>query len=472
MQENSSSPIQSGMTAGGIREALKRFIAEEKKNSPLIFWSFLVGAFAGILGGVFRGCLQQIASWHERLALWSELPTYLGWVIPALFSGLLVFLSIYLVRRFAPETSGSGVQEIEGALDGIREIRWRRVLPVKFFAGLLSLGGGLVLGREGPTIQMGGSLGKMVSEWFKSSKDEAHVLMAAGAAAGLAAAFNAPLAGILFVIEEMRPQFKYTFGSFQAVMVASATGDFFVRVLMGQEPVIHMPIYHRPPLESLWIFLIFGAFFGFFGFFFNKFLLGTLDFFGRRKGWAYVLTGIYVGAFIGFLGWLFPGTTGGGYQVIPSAIDGDFTVTVLLLLFLFRYGTTVLSYGSGAPGGIFAPMLALGTLFGLWFGHVTDWLFPHLVEAPGVFVVAGMAALFSATVRAPLTGIALAIEMTGNYFLILPLIITCLSATLVAQGLGGRPVYTLLLERTIRLANQVAAALKKPETPLPRHSEQ
>ena len=114
----------------------------------------------------------------------------------------------------------------------------------------------------------------------------------------------------------------------------------------------------------------------------------------------------------------------------------------------------MISYGSGAPGGIFAPMLALGTLFGMWYGHIAHGFLPDLIVRPELFAVAGMAALFCATVRAPLTGIALTIEMTGNYYMILPLILTCLTATLVAEGLGGKPIYTVLLRRTLRLAKE------------------
>jgi CIC family chloride channel protein len=134
---------------------------------------------------------------------------------------------------------------------------------------------------------------------------------------------------------------------------------------------------------------------------------------------------------------------------------------ILLTLFVARFGTTAFSYGSGAPGGIFAPMLALGTLFGLWFGHFTHELFPAHVLHPEIFAVAGMGALFSATVRAPLTGIALAVEMTLNYSQILPLILTCMSATIVAQGLGGRPIYTILLHRTLKMAKSKTNEVKE-----------
>ena len=435
----------------------RRFLEAEIQNIPMFFWALLVGSMAGFVGAIFRIFLVEMTLWREALVDWAQHFSILSWLLPITFSAVLVYAAILLVRSFAPEAGGSGVQEIEGALDNVRPVRWKRVLPVKFVGGLLSLGGGLVLGREGPTIQMGGNIGQMIGEWFQVSRDEVHTLVAAGAGAGLSAAFNAPLAGILFVLEEMRPQFKYNFLSVQCVLIAAAVSDIVVRMLTSQGPVVAMSDFPSPPLSSLWLFLIFGALFGLFGFVFNRLLVATLNFFAGLRGWSYVLTGLYVGAFIGFLGWLFPDTIGGGYEVISQALGSKIPIATLLILFIARYGTTVLSYGSGAPGGIFAPMMALGTLFGMWFGHVAHVWFPGLVAHPGIFAVAGMGALFSATVGAPLTGIALAIEMTGNYQEILPLILTCMVATIVAHGLGGRPIYTVLLQRTLDLAKKATS---------------
>jgi CIC family chloride channel protein len=440
---------------------LKRFLEAEKKNTPVLFWALLVGSLAGLVGTVFQIILIAITRWRISLIGWAQNYDFISWGLPILLSAVMVYVALLIVRNFAPETSGSGVQEIEGALDEERPLRWKRVLPIKFLGGIFALGGGMVLGREGPTIQMGGNIGKMIGDLFKVPKDELHILVAAGAGAGLAAAFNAPLAGILFVIEEMRPKFKFTFLSFQSVMIASAMSDIVLRSLMGQGPDIVIPQYPPPALSSLWIFLIFGAIFGIFGYLFNHLLIVSLNLFSDLRGWLYIFTGLIVGAIIGLLGWLFPNTIGEGYDVIPKAIQNTLPVMTLLILFVARFGTTVFSYGSGAPGGIFAPMLALGTLFGLWFGHFTHELFPAHVLHPEIFAVAGMGALFSATVRAPLTGIALAVEMTLNYSQILPLILTCMSATIVAQGLGGRPIYTILLHRTLKMAKSKTNEVKE-----------
>ncbi len=438
----------------GLTRIITRLSKTEKGSSKVLLWALFVGSLTGCVGALFQLALAQMATLKTIFLHFLEGTPGLPLIGSIVLSAIMVFVAFLLVRKLAPETGGSGVQEIEGALDDLRPLRWKRVIPIKFFGGLLSLGSGMVLGREGPTIQVGGNIGKMISDIFGVNKEDAHALVAAGAGGGLSAAFNAPLAGILFVIEEMRPEFKYNFLSVQAVIIASASADIVLRIMVGQSLAIPMNALSTPPLPSLFLFLIFGCVFGVFGFFFNQLLVRTLNFFSNLTGWSFTLTGLIVGGLIGALVWLFPDAVGGGYVVIPKALSGSIPVMIMLLLFAVRFGTTMVSYGSGAIGGIFAPMLALGTLFGMWFGHFAHFLLPELVVQPEVFAVAGMAALFCATVRAPLTGIALTIEMTGNYLMILPLILTCFTATIVAQGLGGQPIYTVLLKRTLDLAKK------------------
>lgn len=443
----------------GINKVISKLSTSEKGSSIVLLWALIVGALTGCVGALFQIALAHIATIRDMILKLLEFTPGLPIIGSIVISGVMVYLTLLLIRKWAPETGGSGVQEIEGALDNLRPLRWKRVIPIKFFGGLLSLGSGMVMGREGPTIQIGGNIGKMVADIFKVSKIDTHALVAAGAGGGLSAAFNAPLAGILFVIEEMRPEFKYNFLTVQAVIIASATADIVLRIMVGQELAIPMNALSTPPLPSLFIFLIFGCVFGLFGFVFNQLLVRTLNFFSNLTGWPFTLTGLIVGGAIGALFWYFPDAVGGGYVVIPKALSGSIPVMMLLLLFFVRFGTTMVSYGSGSIGGIFAPMLALGTLFGMWFGHFAHFLVPELVVQPEVFAVAGMAALFCATVRAPLTGIALTIEMTGNYLMILPLILTCFTATIVAQGLGGQPIYTVLLKRTIDIAKKTGQML-------------
>jgi len=432
------------------RWILGRFMEAQRRDAPLMLWALIVGTLAGLVGGGFRYFVERLADLRVRFDAGD-----LGFGVPgpweaAGLSALLAMAAVWLVRRYAPEASGSGVQEVEGALDGIRPVRWWRVLPVKFGAGALAMSSGLLMGREGPTIQMGAALGRMLSDTFHLRAEHAHVLLAAGAGAGLTAAFNAPLAGMLFVIEEMRPQFHYNAISVQAILVACAASDVVVRVLLGDGLILPMPPLPAPAVHALWIFPVFGALIGLIGFAFNHFLVAMVDRVTGFREWQRLLFAGGVGGVVGWLALILPETVGGGEGLINGVLSGAIPTTLLLLLFLSRFVLTVASYGTGAPGGIFAPMLALGTLFGLWFGQVTQGWVPGGIDHPQIFTIAAMGALFSATVRAPITGIALAAELTGSFPQLLPIILTCIPATLVAHGLGGLPIYTVLLERIVR----------------------
>jgi len=424
----------------------RRIWRVQEDHGPLMGWALVVGALAGLLGGTFRFCLGAIERERESVVAALRGIGWAAWPIAIAAGAVLVAAARFLVVRFAPETAGSGVQEIEGALDGVRPSRWRRVIPVKFGSGLLALGSGLALGREGPTIQMGGCAGQLVGEARRLPNDAVHVLVAAGAGAGLSAAFNAPFAGILFVVEEMRPQFRYSIPSVQAVVLACAASDLVVRAMLGGTAVIQMPALAEPPLAAYWLFLIFGALFGFLGVAFSRSVIGALDLLGRAP--PLVVAG-GIGALTGALALLDPGLVGGGHHVLEGAIGGGWALPTLLLIFGARFLTTPLSYASGAPGGIFSPMLALATLFGMAYGHVAHELFPGLVPDPTLFAVAGMGALFAATVRAPLTGIILTAEITANFDQILSLMVTCVAATIFAHGLGEQPIYATLLKRTL-----------------------
>ena len=320
-----------------------------------------------------------------------------------------------------------------------------------------------MLGREGPTVQIGGNIGRMVLDVFRLKGDEArHTLLATGAAAGLAAAFNAPLAGILFIIEEMRPQFRYTLISIKAVFIGVIMSTIMYRIFNHEVALIDVGKLSDAPLNTLWLYLILGIIFGIFGPIFNKWVLGMQDLLhcvhgGNITKW--VLMGGAIGGLCGLLGFVAPATSGGGFNLIPIATAGNFSMGMLVFIFVARVITTLLCFSSGAPGGIFAPMLALGTVLGTAFGMVAVELFPQYHLEAGTFAIAGMGALLAASIRAPLTGIILVLEMTDNYQLILPMIITGLGATLLAQFTGGKPLYSAILART--LAKQEAEQLAR-----------
>jgi CIC family chloride channel protein len=380
----------------------------DRPIAVLLLHAGIAGVLIGALATAFRLLAAHTFELHGVLAGAVRHVPVVAWLVPAGLTALMLLVSLELVRRFSPESAGSGVHEIEGALAGVRPLRWWRVIPTKFAAGVLSLGSGLALGREGPTIQMGGNLGQLLAVRLCLSAADAHALVAGGAAAGLAAAFNAPLSGIIFVIEEMRRHFRYGFRSFQSVLVCTALSDATVRALTGQQPVIEMSVFEPVPLSSLWVFPLFGVVLGVVGVGFNRALLVSLDFFSGLRGLAFSLRGLWVGAAVGLLAFFSAVSVGGGYTVVGDALAMRFSVGMLFALFALRFLTTVVSY--------------------------------------------------SATVRAPITGIALAIEMTGNFDQILPLILTCASAAGAAEGLGGQPIYSVLLKRTLGGAVSSATA--------------
>jgi len=199
-----------------------RLLEAGRSDAPVLLWSIAVGALVGVLGGSFRFAIGQAEHVMRALREMAGTDGSGALAISVVAGGAAVALAFWLVHRFAPEAGGSGIQEIEGALDGVRPLRWARVLVVKFGAGLLSLGSGMVMGREGPTVQMGGAVGRMLRERLNLSNDDGRILVAAGTGAGLTAAFNAPLTGMLFVIEKMRPHFKYNVISVQCVLIACA----------------------------------------------------------------------------------------------------------------------------------------------------------------------------------------------------------------------------------------------------------
>ncbi|MBI1223413.1 MAG: H(+)/Cl(-) exchange transporter ClcA [Bacteroidetes bacterium] len=421
-----------------------------KKNFRLLLFALIIGLLAGLSGTIFRLTLEFVE--HLRIRLFENAGDsgLMSWIWPLIFAIVGITVSLYLVRRFAPESAGSGVQEIEGALDDKRPVRWKRVIPIKFIASLFSLGSGLLLGREGPTIQLGANIGQMVKDLFKPADIKSNPLISAGAAAGLASAFNAPFAGIIFVIEEMHDHFRFNLFSVAAIMIGAGVSDFVVRAILDASPVIQMEIYPAPDVLSLWIFVILGLVFSFVGYFFNKLLLFSLDYFQFLTKSPVIFVGIITGLCIALIGILYPEMVGGGYTTINKVLDHSFSLKFLILLFIVRFFLTVFSYSTGVSGGIFIPMLTLGLILGMSFGTVMQEYFPDFISYPAIFAIAGMAAIFASTVGAPLTGLVLAIEMTSNFELILPLIITTVAATVGTALLGNKPIYATLLQRTLK----------------------
>jgi CIC family chloride channel protein len=451
-----ASPSQGDATLQLVKGEVRDFLRAHEQRRRQVPRAIVLGLLSGFTAVAFTRVLATADELRTRLI--ESAHAYPGWgmAVPVLVGALGAAVAVWLVRRFAPEASGSGIPHLEAVLHHLQSMRGLRILAVKFAGGVAGIGSGLALGREGPTIQMGGALGQMVSRWFSCTSRERQTLIAAGAGAGLAAAFNAPLSGLVFVLEEVQRDFAPTV--FTATLIAAVTADIVARLLTGQLPVFHVQTESIPALQGLPVAMLVGVAAGLLGVAFNRALVGTLDLFQKIRGWPMWAPGALAGSVVGAIGWFAPEVLGGGHRLVEQTLAGHVTLLALSGFFALRFLLTMLSYGSGAPGGIFAPLLVLGSELGLAIGFVSQRVLPHAVEHPETFAVVGMAAYFSAIVRAPLTGIVLVVEMTGNYSLVLPLLAACLTAYGVADFLRDRPVYEALLERDL-LRSQERPAL-------------
>ncbi len=451
-------PDANDVASAELRREMRQFVRSHELRRKQLPRAILVGLLVGLVAVGFR--LSLLYAQELRLLL-----VEMAWEHPLWAPLLPIFLgaggaaiAVQLVRSFAPEASGSGIPHVKAVLYGSRPMR-RRVLPVKFLGGVAGIGGGLVMGREGPTIQMGAAVGHFVSGWLRVTQRESRTLIASGAGAGLAAAFNAPLAGLVFVLEEVQRDFSPTV--FTAALVASAVADVVTRILLGQLPVFHVASEAIPPLEAVPAALVVGVLAAFAGVAFNRALVASLDYYAGLR-WKPWLVGAAVGAGVGAIGLFLPEVLGGGDRLVEKILAGNVSFAALVGLFLLRFALTMASYGTGAPGGIFAPLLMLGSALGLAAGQLASMAFPATFEHPEAFAAVGMAAYFSAIVRAPLTGVVLMVEMTGNYGLVLPLMAASLSAYGIADYLKDRPVYEALLERDLRRGQEAPPALDGP----------
>lgn len=418
----------------------------------------LVGVLTGVVIAGFHALLDQAALGRNLLRTALVDAPLPGWVVLAALGALVLMTSVWLVRRFAPETAGSGIPEVEATLAGATDIRWQRVLPIKFIAGTLALGAGAALGPEGPSIHLGAALGKMSAVWTRLRDDQSRTLIAAGAAAGLAAIVNAPMAAIVFVTEELREHFEYGFAPLQSVILACVLATVVSGWALGQGPAL--PVLHlsMAPLAALPLFIVLGLLIGALGVFFNHLILAAGRVFRLlRERHAYPTAGA-IGLILGAVLWWTPAALGDGVDLIESLLHSPLALLPLFLLLALRLLTTAGTLGLGLPGGVLVPLLALGTIVGAAFDRLTVILPVGFDLAPGVFAVAAMGALLAATIRAPLTGILMVIEITGALDLALPIIATCLTATFTAEGLGGQPLYSQLLAQ----AGQPPTPMQRP----------
>lgn len=406
----------------------------------LAFEGVAVGAVVGSVIVLFRLTLQYILQFNElilRNLKWSS-PTFflviLGLGIFALLSSLLL--------RWEPLITGSGIPQVQGELQGAIDHNPLRVLIGKLLSGLLSLGAGLTLGREGPSVQIGAACAKLLGQIFRRPKSEYSYLLSAGAAAGLGSAFHAPLAGVVFSLEEAHRNFSSVV--FLSAMSASMVADYISKNVFGLEPILQFNIASDFPILRYWLILPIGLVLGFSGWIFNKGLLWSKKVYDKLK--FPLEAKIFLAFLLSFFFMFFlPDLFGSGHDLIFLGLEKNPTTSYLFLLLVGKFMLLFIAFGSSLSGGIFFPLLVIGSLV----GQVMAFTFLQLgiISAGEVifFIILSMTAHFSAIVRSPLTGILLIAEMTGFSANFLPLATVAFIAYLTSDLLHNEPIYESLL---------------------------
>lgn len=405
----------------------------------------LVGIGSGLVVSFFRFMLDASEAFRE--ALYNHWMEEYFWSIPLYFAGLALTARILAgIIKAEPLAGGSGIPQVKGILSGKIEMNWLRLLLSKLLGAIIGIGAGLSLGRQGPSVQFGACVGQGIGRLLNPpGLRKEKFLIAAGAGAGLAAAFNAPLAGVIFCAEEL----SHRFSSFQVLsaMVAAATSTAVARCFFGMEPVFHVSQFPVIPLGSSYlIFIALGCLVGGLGLIFNRSLLLALD---TYKVLPLNGTGRYLFPLLlaGLLGFVLPEILGGGNRLVDQLLVTEYELWFLFLLLTGKFLFTLLCFGSGAPGGIFLPMMALGAVSGAIFGQIIislGWMPPELMEC---CIVLGMAAYFSGAVKSPISSSVLIMEITGSFDHMLLILCVSLSACMALDMTKTQPIYDAILQR-------------------------
>jgi CIC family chloride channel protein len=418
------------------------------ESLTIILPALLVGVGAGLGAVVFRQLIAgvQWISYNWIFGFIESIAPFHLVILPAL-GGLIVGPLIY---KFAREAKGHGVPEVMEAV-ALRGGRIRpRVAIVKSLASAISIGTGGSVGREGPIAQIGSALGSAVGQFFNMSDERIRNLVACGAAGGIAATFNAPIAGSIFALEVILGQFHAIY--FGAVVITAVTADVITHIFEGDISAFSIPEY---ALVSPWELLLYGllgliAAFGAVAF--TRLLYLSEDTWDRFPFPEY-LKPVAGGLVLGLVGLIapkilgFPRVFGVGYDTISDALFGNLALQMTLGLLLLKLLATIITLGSGGSGGIFAPSLFMGAMLGEAFGQIVNLFFPEISAPAGAYALVGMAAFFSGTAHAPVTSILILFEMTGDYRIILPLMLATVISTIVSRSISPESIYTLKLTR-------------------------
>ncbi len=424
---------------GNIQKTLKRF---RSFRYSLILEGVLSGIVAGVVVVLFRLLLEKADAFRNGAISFCKAHPF--GVVLWLAAVAIASIAVYFLLKWEPYISGSGIPQVEGEMLGKIDQNWWRILLAKCTGGLLSIGCGLSLGREGPSIQLGAMAAKGFSRLNHRMKTEERLLITCGASAGLAAAFNAPLAGVLFSLEEIHKNFSPEV--LLSTMAASVTADFISRNIFGLKPVFSFQVASHLPLYQYGHVVFLGILIGLLGVLYNISIKTSQNLYQKIPARFRLLVSFLCA---GCLAFLYPQVLGGGHGLAVNISLGGFTVTVLCALFIVKFFFSMVSFGSGAPGGIFLPLLVLGAMIGSIYYEGASIFFPLPEGLLCNFIIMGMAGYFSAIVRAPITGIVLISEMTGSFSHLLTLSIIALLAYLIPDLLKCPPIYDQLLHRML-----------------------
>lgn len=410
----------------------------------MIIVAIVIGVLGGFAGIGIRAMILWISEFSFRGGIhFLESVTRTSWywilLIPAI-GGLVVGPIIYFL---APEAKGHGVPEVmEAILLKAGAIR-PRVAFLKAVASAISIGTGGSVGREGPIIQIGSSLGSMVGQFFRVPSRRLKTLVGCGAAAGIAAAFNAPIAGALFAVEIILMDFAVA--QFSPIVISSVMATVISRTFEGNFAAFIVPKYELASPYEIGFYFILGALAGLAAYLFIKGLYFSEDFFDNTLKIPGYLKPALGGLLVGFIALEFPEIMGVGYDSINNALYGNMIWYIAFVLIFMKIIATSITLGSGGSGGIFAPSLFMGAMLGYFFGSFVHLYFPEITATPGAYALVAMGGLVAGTTRAPITAIIIVFELTNDYHIILPLMITCIISTILSSRLSRESIYTLKL---------------------------
>jgi len=418
------------------------------ETNILIILSIFVGLTTGLgaigfvkliefFNDLFFGLTDQILTTAVGFASWGGYRWWLP-VIPAL-GGLLVGPIVY---RFASEAKGHGVPEVMNAVARLGGIIRPRVAVAKSVASAICIGSGGSAGREGPIVQIGSALGSTVGQVFRMSGDRVKILVGCGAAAGISAVFNAPIAGVIFSLEIILGDFAIK--TFAPVILSSVISSVVTRTFLGNHPAFEVPSYSLVSAWEIPMYIAMGIGLGAVAVLFTRTLDVTEDFFDKLRipNWTKPALG---GLILGGLAIFYPQVLADGYQTIRLTLYGNLALWLMVILIFMKVAATSLTLGSGSSGGIFAPSLFMGAVSGGAFGTLVHKLFPTVTATPGAYALVGMAGMVAGATHAPITALLIIFEMTSDYRIILPLMVTVVFSALVAGRLFEHSIYTVKL---------------------------